>query len=181
MNQPARFSHIYRLIMTSQPTSESISRAAFLRSLGLSAATLSALYFSACSKGTTNMAPASPTDGTDSPAVAVGKTDPAGPVDFTLDLTLPDNAKLKTIGQFATAGLIVVAHTKDDRYVALLSVCTHASGSLWYQASQDDFRCLDHGGLFHTDGSVKGPPPTKPVKTYTVTLSADKNTLHVTG
>lgn len=165
--------------MASQPTSESVSRAAFLRSLGLSAATLCALYFSSCAK------PASitpdPTDGTDSPAVATGNTDPAGNVDFTLDLTLPDNAKLKTIGQFATAGLIVVAHTKDDRYVALLSVCTHASGSLWYQVSQDDFRCLDHGGLFHTDGSVKGPPPTKPVKTYTVTLSADKNTLHITG
>ncbi len=167
--------------MAYQPTAESINRATFLRNLGLSAATLSALYFSGCSKGTTDVTPANPTDGTNSSAVATGSTEPAGKVDFTLDLTQPDNAKLKTIGQFATAGLIVVAHTKDDRYVALLSVCTHASGSLWYQLSQDDFRCLDHGGLFHTDGSVKGPPPTKPVKTYTVTLSADKNTLHVTG
>lgn len=167
--------------MPLKPTTESLNRAAFLRSLGLGAATLSALYFGACTSKQTDVAP-NPTDGTDSQAVAKGNTDPfSGKVDFTLDLTLPENAKLKTAGQFASAGLIVVALTTGGKYVSLLSLCTHASGSLWYRASQNDFRCQDHGGLFETNGNVKMAPPTKPVQTYTVTVSADQNTLHITS
>ena len=129
----------------------------------LSAAALSAIYFgSACSNPSVNPAP-DPVNGTNSEALAVGSTDPyAGKIDFTLDLNKPGNAKLKTVGQFVSAGLIVVAHVKDGSYVAMLSVCTHASGSLWYRVSQNDFRCQDHGGLFNTDGSVKLDPPNSP-------------------
>ena len=163
------------------PTIPVQSRAAFLRSLGLSTAALTAFYFSGCSKKATTLTP-DPTDGTDSPAIYKGNTDwSAGKVDFTIDLTVPDNAKLKTIGQFITAGLIIVANTKEGKYVAMRSVCTHASGSLWYRISQNDFRCLDHGGLFNTDGSVKMQPPKQPVQTYAVSLSADGNALHVTS
>ena len=157
------------------------SRAAFLRSLGLSTAALTAFYFSACSKRATTLTP-DPTDGTDSPAVYTGNTDwSTGKVDFAIDLTVPDNAKLKTVGQFVSAGLIVVANTNGGQYVALRSVCTHASGSLWYRISQNDFRCLDHGGLFKTDGSVKMQPPQQPVQTYAVSLMANGTVLHITG
>ena len=164
------------------PSEAAQSRAAFLRSLGLSATVLSAIYFGiACSKPAVSPAP-DPTDGTNSEALAVGATDPfAGKIDFTLDLTKPDNAKLKTVGQFVSAGLIVVAHVKDGSYVAMLSVCTHASGSLWYRVSQNDFRCQDHGGLFTTDGSVKLAPPKQAVKIYSTTLSTDGNSLRVVG
>ena len=164
------------------PAETAQSRAAFLRSLGLSAAALSAIYFGgSCSKATVTPVP-DLANGTNSEAVAVGATDPyVGKIDFTLDLTQPDNAKLKTVGQFVSAGLIVVAHVKDGHYVAMLSVCTHASGSLWYRVSDNDFRCQDHGGLFNIDGNVKMQPPVKPVKLYSATLSTDGNSLHIIG
>ena len=95
-------------------------------------------------------------------------------------MTLPDNAKLKTVGQFVSAGLIIVANAKGGNYVALLSVCTHAAGSLRYRITQNDFLCLDHGGLFNVDGSVKMSPPKQAVQSYKVSLSADGNTIHVT-
>ena len=165
--------------MLNQPIQTSLSRAAFLRSLGLSTAALTALYFSSCSKGA-SIVP-DPTDGIDSPAVTKGNTDPgAGKIDFTIDMTLPDNAKLKTVGQFVSAGLIIVANAKGGNYVALLSVCTHAAGSLRYRITQNDFLCLDHGGLFNVDGSVKMSPPKQAVQSYKVSLSADGNTIHVT-
>lgn len=164
--------------MPYSPTSEAITRSTFLRSLGLSSAALATLYFSSCHHKTVE--PAAPEDGTDSPALVQGNTDPnTGKVDFTIDLTRPENAKLQTVGQFVSANLIVIAHTRQDTYVALLSVCTHAGGSLWYRVSQNDFRCLDHGGLFNTDGSVKHSPPTLPVRTFTVEVNFDKKMLHI--
>ncbi len=166
--------------MTSAPSPLAQSRAAFLRSLGLSAATLTALYFSSCSKAVNTVTP-DPTDGTNSEAVVTGNTDSGlGKVDFTIDLNAPDNAKLKTVGQFVSAGLVIVAHAKSGDYMALRSVCTHAAGSLWYRVSQNDFRCLEHGGLFNTDGSVKLAPPVKPVLVYKTSLSADGNTVRIT-
>ncbi len=162
------------------PVNPSLSRAAFLRSLGLSAATLSAVYFQSCTKATDAVTP-DPADGTNSEAVVTGNTDGGlGKVDFTIDLTLTDNVKLKTVGQFVSAGLVIVAHTKSGAFVALKSVCTHAAGSLRYRVSQNDFLCLDHGGQFNTDGSVKLAPPTKPVQVYKTSLSADGNSLHIT-
>ena len=167
--------------MNTQPATITQTRAAFLRSIGLSGAALLSIYCTGCTKAADAVPPNS-ADGTDSPAVAKGNTDPyAGKIDFTLDLTQPDNAKLKTVGQFVSAGLVIVANTKGGNYVALLSVCTHAGGSLRYRISQNDFLCLEHGGQFNTDGSVKLPPPKQPAPTYTVTLSADGTTLHVVG
>ncbi|WP_020601519.1 Rieske (2Fe-2S) protein [Spirosoma spitsbergense] len=166
--------------MAHQPTTTSINRAAFLRSLGMSAAALSALYFQGCTKSDSVVA--DPTDGTDSAGVAVGNTNPGtGKIDFTLDLTRPENAKLKTAGQFVTVGGVVVANTKNGTYVAISNECTHDGGPLWYRISQDDFRCPWHGGLFNTDGSVKMAPPRTAEQLYKTTLSTDKNTLYVTG
>lgn len=165
-------------VMAGCPTPKSVSRAAFLRSLGLSAATLSALYFSGCSKSA-DVSPA-PTDGTNSQAVATGNTDPVvGEINFTLDLTKTENAKLKTKGQFVTAGAVVVANTVNGTFVALLNDCTHDGGPLWYRASQNDFLCQWHGGEFNIDGSVKMAPPSRPEQTFKTTLSADGNTLQV--
>ncbi|WP_338872927.1 Rieske 2Fe-2S domain-containing protein [Spirosoma sp. SC4-14] len=164
--------------MAGYPTPRSISRAAFLRSLGLSAATLSTLYFSGCSKSA-DVSP-SPVDGTNSQAVATGNTDPvAGKINFSLDLTQPENAKLKSKGQFLTAGAVVVANTVKGTFVALLNDCTHDGGPLSYRASQNDFVCQWHGGEFNIDGSVKMAPPSRPEQTFNTTLSADGNTLQV--
>lgn len=165
--------------MAYQPTPESISRAAFLRSLGLSATALTALYFQACSKRE-DLSPVDPIDGNNSIGVVVGNADPnAGKVDFTIDLTKPGNAKLVTVGQFVTIGGVVVANVKNGHYVAMLNECSHDGGPLLYRLSQNDFRCQWHGGLFSVDGSVKGPPPTRPQQLLSSTLSADKNTLHI--
>lgn len=166
--------------MAYQLTPESISRAAFLRSLCLSTTALSSLYFQACSKRA-DLSPIDPVDGANSTAVVVGNADPnAGKIDFTIDLTKPDNAKLATVGQFVTAGGVVVANSKAGHYVALLNECSHDGGPLWYRLSQNDFRCQWHGGLFTINGSVKGPPPTRPQQLLSTMLSADKNTLHIT-
>lgn len=165
--------------MAYQPTPESINRAQFLRSLGLSTAALSALYFASCSKAADTVAP-DLTDGTTSVGLFKGNTDPyTGKINFTLDLSLPQNVKLKTIGQFLTAGQVVVANTKSGAFVALQNECTHDGGLLSYRITQNDFLCSFHNGLFNTDGSVKAAPPKRPVQTYIVAVSADGNTISV--
>ncbi len=173
-----------------QPTETPQSRAEFIRGLGLSSAALMSLYcmgtLTSCSSSSdpapATTTPTMPTTPTTPAATGItGNADSGkGKIDFTLDLTNTNYSKLKTLGEFVKAGELVVAFAKGSKYIAVGRVCTHAAGDLEYQINADDFKCNVHGGLYNTDGSVKSAPPTKAVKAYKTTLSANGNSLQVT-
>ncbi|GAA4469758.1 hypothetical protein GCM10023189_57290 [Nibrella saemangeumensis] len=102
-------------------------------------------------------------------------------VNFTLDLTSEDYKKLLTQGQFIRVGDVLVANAQGSSFVAVSRLCTHENGNLSYRLTQNDFLCDKHGGLFNINGSVKAAPPTRAVKAYNTSLSADGIKLTVTA
>lgn len=170
--------------MKANPTTDHMKRGEFLRSLGLSSAALMSFYclgttLTSCSKKD-DPAPATPT--TPSSATGLtGNTESAkGKIDFTIDLTNATYKGLKVEGGYVKINDVVVADAKGGKYVAVGRYCTHANGNLNYRLATNDFLCDNHGGLFNADGSVKAAPPSKAVKQYVATLSADGNSIRVT-
>ena len=101
-----------------------------------------------------------------------------GGVDFTLDLTLPANAALNTIGGYLVNSGVIIARTTDTTYVALASACTHQGYVVEYQSASTQFHCTNpapgHGSLYRTDGTViSGPAPSALAK-YNTTLTGTK-------
>ena len=143
-----------------------MKRNEFFTVLGVSAGTIIfAPFLSACSKSNSVMS----------------GTGPGGGVDFTLDLTLPANAALNTIGGYLVNSGVIIARTTNTTYVALASACTHQGYVVEYQSASTQFHCTNpapgHGSLYRTDGTViSGPAPSALTK-YNATLSGTM--LHV--
>lgn len=161
-----------------------MKRGQFLRDLGLSSSALLAFYcigttMSACSTGSDD-----PTPGTNSGNPNSGLTGNAdtskGTISFTLDLTNANYTTLKTAGNFVIAGSLIVANVKGTM-VALSKVCTHQGTTVEFRAAQNDFYCSNHGSEYSPTGAVEMGPATAPLKMYQTQLSANGNTLTVTG
>ena len=175
--------------METNPTTESMKRGEFLRSLGLSSAALMAFYcmgtsLTACSSKSTDPTPS--TSGTGStPTTSTGITGNAdtakGAIDFTLDLTDVNYKTLTTIGNYVYVNNIVVARINGGNYVALSKVCTHEGTTIEYRLGEDDFYCPNHGSRYTDTGSVKNGPSTKAVQQFKTTPSTDGKQLRVTA
>ena len=169
------------------PTKEQMNRGEFLRNLGISSAALMAFYcmgtgLTACSKGGSDPTPTpTPTTG----GITGNADASAGTVNFTLDLTNSNYSKLKTSGQYAIIGSLLVAKNKSGSLIALSKSCTHAGTELQYRSSEDDLYCSaakgGHGSEFSTTGAVEVGPATKALTQYKTSLSTDGNTLTVTA
>jgi cytochrome b6-f complex iron-sulfur subunit len=174
--------------MNSNPTTDQMKRGEFLRSLGMSSAALMAFYcmgtgLTACSSKSDDP---SPSPGT--PTTSAGLTGNAetakGAINFTVDLTNSDFAKLKTVGEFVKVGNVLIANTKGGKYVTIQRDCTHEHQDLVaYQLASDNFYCNAHGSTYATDGSVTVAiiSGQAAMKLYKTTLSADGNKLTVTA
>jgi cytochrome b6-f complex iron-sulfur subunit len=92
-------------------------------------------------------------------------------VDFTLDLTAPANAALKTNGGYLYSGGIIVARTVSGTYVAVSQICTHAGGTVQYVSGANSFYCPNHGSSFATNGSVINGPATSSLTAYHTSLT----------
>jgi cytochrome b6-f complex iron-sulfur subunit len=148
---------------------ETISRGKFLKDLGISSAALMAFY---CMGTVTSCK----SESTPSPAPTTGGTTPpttATKVDFTLDLTMATNQKLKDAGAFLYVDNVIVANAKGV-LIALSKVCTHEGTTVDYRPAENDIRCSNHGSLFQLDGKNKLGPATNPLKMYTTQLTGDK-------
>ena len=140
-----------------------MDRKSFLSSLGLSAGTvLIASCLGGCSKP-------------DSPG---GGSTPAT-VDFTLDLSQPANATLRTAGGYLYSNGVIVAKTIAGDIVAVSQVCTHQGVSVQFVGSNNSFFCPGHGAGFNTSGTVINGPATTSLKKYTVTVTG--NSVRVNG
>ncbi len=156
--------------MEKQKIEEGLSRAKFLKELGLSTATLMAFYcmstgLSSCSKK-------------DDPAPATPVTPGTTKLDFTLDLTSNDFKALKTDGEFVIKDNLIIANAAGV-YVALSKVCTHEGTTIGYRKAENDFRCPNHGSVFNTSGAVKNGPATSSLKVYKTETLESGNKLRV--
>jgi Rieske Fe-S protein len=95
---------------------------------------------------------------------------PPAPVNFTLDLTKPENAALNTPGgSVVSNGIVIIALASS--YTALSQSCTHQGCAVSYNGS--GMACPCHGGTYDIDGKVTGGPPPAPLKKYIVTKKGD--------
>ncbi len=159
---------------------ESVSRGEFLRSLGMSSSALMAFYcmgtLTACSSKEDDPAPGgTPPGGT----AAVAGTTTGSNIDFTIDLTAYKDKNLKTEGEFATIGDVIVIALSNKKYVALSKSCTHQGTAVGYRKAQNDIQCPNHGSEFKLDGAVQKGPAASPLTVFKTTLSTDGNTLTV--
>lgn len=140
-----------------------MDRKSFLSSLGLSAGTvLVASCLGGCSK------PDSPGSGS-TPAT----------VDFTLDLSQPANAALRTAGGYLYSNGVIVAKTLAGDIIAVSQTCTHQGVSVQFVGSNNSFFCPGHGAGFSTSGAVINGPATTSLKKYTVTITG--NSVRING
>ncbi|HMS29010.1 MAG: Rieske 2Fe-2S domain-containing protein [Saprospiraceae bacterium] len=103
-----------------------------------------------------------------------------GPIDFTLDLDLPANAKLKTNGEYLVTNSCVVAKTINGDYVAATVICSHEQRKeVLYDSSGDQFYCTAHGAQFDLAGNGLNSNGRKGLTIYKTTLSTDGRYLRV--
>ncbi|WAC11354.1 QcrA and Rieske domain-containing protein [Dyadobacter pollutisoli] len=162
-------------------TQDKMKRGQFLRSLGLSTSTLMAFYclgttMTACGSKDDDPDPVDPNPNPGGGTGVTGTTT-GGSINFTVDLTI--NSSLKTAGEYKIFGDVLVAFTTNSTYVALTKICTHEGNPVQYRKSSNDIMCPTHGSEYSITGTVTQGPAPAPLKTYTVTLSADGKTLTV--
>lgn len=156
-----------------------VSRGEFLRSLGMSSSALMAFYcmgtLTACSSKDDDPAPGTPPGNT----AAVTGTTTGSNIDFTIDLTAYKEKNLKTEGEFATIGDVIVIALANKKYVALSKKCTHEGTTVGYRKAQNDIQCPNHLSEFKLDGAVQKGPAASPLTVFKTTLSTDGNALTV--
>lgn len=94
-------------------------------------------------------------------------------VDFTLDLTNAAYSALKSNGGYVYNDGIIVARTVSGTYVAVSQYCTHAAGTVVYDANINDFYCPVHGSVYSTTGSVIQGPAGKSLVKYNTSLTGN--------
>lgn len=98
-----------------------------------------------------------------------------------LDLTLAENAPLRTVGGAVLVrgarDSIAVIRTSDTQLAALSAICTHEACLCDYDPSTRTLECACHGSSFATSGAVLRGPARTPVRAYGATLAGDTATI----
>lgn len=94
-------------------------------------------------------------------------------VDFTLDLTAPENASLVPVGGSLSKSGLIIARLSATEFTALSRSCTHQGTLINYQSTAMNFLCPNHGSKFATSGSVINGPAISPLKKYNTDLMGD--------
>ncbi len=137
-----------------------MDRKAFLAQLGLGS---SAIFAAACMQSCSKSDSAQP-----------GQVTPGGSVDFSLDLTDPANAVLKTPGGYLIYKGIIVALATNGNYLAVSSACPHEGVNVEYQAGQNQFYCSRHASYFTATGAyIKGPANGRSLTQFKTTLTGN--------
>ncbi|RYF63953.1 MAG: Rieske (2Fe-2S) protein [Cytophagaceae bacterium] len=136
----------------------------FFRLVGTS---IGAILLSRCMAGCAGMENPDPTP------------DPSQKVDFILHLDDKLNANLLVKGGYVTSNGVIVAQTKDGKYVAVSANCTHQGTELTYKSVENQFYCPLHLSRFDTTGKVIVGPATLPLTQYTVEPNLAAGTIRV--
>jgi len=96
---------------------------------------------------------------------------------LTVDLSVEENAPLKTVGKAvyvtdpADKDRPIILYRKDEEHVtAFSSKCTHRGGPVGLPDKDGIAECGWHGARFDTDGKVVKRPAKKDLKQYGATL-----------
>ncbi|MEO6833445.1 MAG: Rieske (2Fe-2S) protein [Chitinophagaceae bacterium] len=89
---------------------------------------------------------------------------------FTVDLNIPANASLNTVGGSLIINSILIIHTAAG-FTALQATCTHQGCTVGYNTSGNNIICPCHNGVFDISGNVTSGPPPSALHKYTVTQS----------
>ncbi len=102
------------------------------------------------------------------------KSDPAPTnFNFTLDLSLPENAALTNTGGSLSKNGVIVARLSATAFAAVSIACTHEGTSVTYQSAQQNFFCPNHGSKFDKSGSVLNGPASKALQKYNTELTGN--------
>lgn len=150
--------------MNTENQVEKINRLEFLKKMGLSGASLMAVYCGVTMTSCKNEEATTPATTT--------KT-------VMYDITTVKNGELKNKGGFFVdnANNIVIANTSDNGYVAVTLICPHEQNkNISYVTNQ--FRCSVHSATFDNTGKATSSVTSRPLTTYAVSQSG--NVLTVT-
>jgi cytochrome b6-f complex iron-sulfur subunit len=150
--------------MNTENQTEKINRLEFLKKMGLTGASLMAVYCGVTMSSCKNEESTTPTTTT-------GTT-------VTFDMSTTTYTKLLTKGGFHvdSGNNIVIANTSNNGYVAVTLVCTH-EGNRNIIYSTNMFSCTVHGATFDNTGKNLSVA-SSPLKTYKVVQTG--NVLTVT-
>ncbi|TAH21621.1 MAG: Rieske (2Fe-2S) protein [Cytophagales bacterium] len=157
-----------------------MTRIEFLKSLGLSGATLFTVLatctLESCSSKASDPTPATPSTGgttNNTGNTGITGTNTGNSIDFTIDISNAANATLKNNGGALVSGDVIVARTNNGDYIALAKTCTHQGTTVDFQAAQNRFFCSNHGSVFNLTGSVVNGPALNPLKQFQTALSGN--------
>lgn len=92
-------------------------------------------------------------------------------VDFTLDLSKPENSALNSAGGYTYQNGIIIAKINDNTFSALSQTCTHQGATVNYDPSANRFHCPRHGSNFDVNGGVINGPAGSPLQKYNTSLN----------
>ncbi len=143
--------------MNPKNQAEKMKRLEFLKKMGLTGASLMAVYCGVTMSSCKNE---------DASAVLTGGT-------ATYDMNTSTFAKLLTKGGFHvdSANNIVIANTSDNGFVAVTLVCTHEQQRQIYY-STNKFACSAHGATFDNKGNATSVT-SRALTTYKVTQTGN--------
>jgi cytochrome b6-f complex iron-sulfur subunit len=145
------------LRMNTENQEEKMNRLEFLKKMGLSGASLMAVYCGVTMTSCKNE---------DTAAVLTGGT-------AIYDMSTSSFSKLLTKGGYYvdSANNIVIANTSDNGYVAVTLICTHEQQRQVYY-STNKFACSAHGATFDNKGNATSVA-SRALATYRVTQTGN--------
>lgn len=149
--------------MNNENQEEKMNRLEFLKKMGLSGASLMAVYCGVTMSSCKNE---------DATAVLTGGT-------ATYDMSTSAFSKLLTKGGFYVDASknIVIANTSDKGYVAVTLICTHEQERKVYY-STNKFACSAHGATFDNNGNATSVA-SRALATYKVTQTGNVLTVAI--
>lgn len=87
---------------------------------------------------------------------------------FIISWNDPKHANLKVKGGYTIEQGVLIAHTKNDEFVAVSSVCTFDNTQLVYKLSSDQFYCGKDGSNYDLRGIPVNGAAVKPLTIHPV-------------
>lgn len=109
------------------------------------------------------------------------KPNPARKIDFSINLDDKTSENLKAKGGYIIINDVIVAQTKDGRFIAVSANCTHQGTQLVFKPSENQFYCPLHLSRFDTKGNVITGPATQALQQYTVVTNPTSGQLRVSN
>jgi cytochrome b6-f complex iron-sulfur subunit len=95
-----------------------------------------------------------------------------------IDLSLTDNAALKTIGGFVYVDQYIVARVNTTTYTAFSRACTNDGCDVRYSQIQNYMVCPCHAGSFDSNGNPTTAIQIYPLRKYNTSLSGNTLTIN---